>query len=152
MLSDPGQTSTPDHNSASVWPPLSQARRLRQSSFLRGSITRLYGSLSTLEDAISGRQPRLAFGDWLDLAERVSNPWGLDRDFLLLIHVFVSLFLSMFQRHPRLSGLWLAPRDSKWVENIFSNHCHLVELCCCRAATHPIVIEIGVISNALTDQ
>jgi hypothetical protein len=111
MLSDPGQTSTPDHNSASVWPPLSQARRLRQSSFLRGSITRLYGSLSTLEDAISGRQPRLAFGDWLDLAERVSNPWGLDRDFLLLIHVFVSLFLSMFQRHPRLSGLWLAPCD-----------------------------------------
>ena len=115
MLSDPGQTSTPDHNSASVWPPLSQARRLRQSSFLRGSITRLYGSLSTLEDAISGRQPRLAFGDWLDLAERVSNPWGLDKDFLLLIHVFVSLFLSMFQRHPRLSGLWLAPCDSKWV-------------------------------------
>jgi hypothetical protein len=100
VLSDPGRTATPNQSSVLVWPPLSQPRRLPHSSFFRGSITRLYGSLPTLEDALSGRQPRLAFGDGSGLAERVFHPWGLDRDFLLLIHVFVSLFLSLFQRLP----------------------------------------------------
>jgi hypothetical protein len=37
------------------------------------------------------------------------------------------------------------------VKNIHPKHCRLVELCCCTAETHPIVIEIGVISNALAD-
>ena len=104
VLSDPGRTSTPDHSGVSVWPPLSQPRRLPLSSFFRGSITRLYGSLPTLEDALSGRQPRLASGGRSGLPGRVLHPWGLDRDFLLLIHVFVSLFLSLFQRLPVSPG------------------------------------------------
>jgi len=104
VLSDPGRTSTPNPYGASVWPPLSQPRRLPRSSFFRGSITRLYGSLPTLEDALSGRQPRLASGDGSGLSGRVFHPWGLDRDFLLLIHVFVSLLLSLFQRLPVSPG------------------------------------------------
>jgi hypothetical protein len=41
--------------------------------------------------------------------------------------------------------------DSNRVENILLDHCHLVELCCCTAATHLIVIETGAVSSALTD-
>ena len=104
LLSDPGRTSTPNHNGVSAWPPLTQPRRLPHSTFFRGSITRLFGSLPTLEDALSGRQPRLASGDGSGLAGRVSHPWGLDRDFLLLFHVFVSLFLSLVQRLPVSPG------------------------------------------------
>jgi hypothetical protein len=31
---------------------------------------------------------------------------------------------------------------------ILSNHCHWVELCCCTAETHPIVIEIDILKRA----
>ncbi len=42
-------------------------------SFLRDSMTRLYGSLPTLEGSISGYQPRLASGGWSTLSERVCS-------------------------------------------------------------------------------
>ena len=40
-------------------------------TFFRDSMTRLYGSLPTLEGSITGYQPRLASGGWSVLSERV---------------------------------------------------------------------------------
>lgn len=101
VLSDPGRTSTPNPRGVSVWPPLSQSRRLPRSSLFRGSITRLYGLLSTLEDALSGRRPRLASGGGSGPAGRVSHPRGLDRDFLLLFRfLFPSSFLFLSDSAP----------------------------------------------------
>ena len=73
VLSDPGRTSTPDLCGASVLPPLSSRRRLPLVLKFRGSITRLRGSLPTLEDAISGRQPRVASGGWSILSGRAGS-------------------------------------------------------------------------------
>lgn len=71
LFSDPGWTFAPDHNGATVLPPLLRRRRLQRFSFFRGSITRLCRSLPTLEGALSGRQPRLASGCWSGFAGRV---------------------------------------------------------------------------------
>ena len=70
LLSDPGRTSTPYQNGVSMLSPLPSTRRLPQLCFFRDSITRLHGSLPTLEDAITGRQPRLASDGWLALVGR----------------------------------------------------------------------------------
>jgi hypothetical protein len=71
LFSDPGWTLAPDHDGATVLPPLLRRRRLQRFSFFRGSITRLCRSLPTLEGALAGRQPRLASGCWSGFAGRV---------------------------------------------------------------------------------
>ena len=110
VLSDSGRTFAPNQGGASAWSPLSQARGLPQSTLFRSSITRLHGSLPTLEDAVSGRRPRLASGGGSSLAGQVSHLRGLDRDFPLLLRCLYSLFLFPFVSVPsRLYGLWLAP-------------------------------------------
>lgn len=53
LLSDPGRTSAPDRNDASVLPTFFLQRRLHRYNPFRGSITRLCSSLPTLEGAIS---------------------------------------------------------------------------------------------------
>jgi len=73
----------------------------------RGSFTRLHGSLSTLEGALSGHRPRLASGGRSRLAGRVSHPRGLDRDFPLLsgcLFLFSFLFLFRFSAFPVSPG------------------------------------------------
>jgi hypothetical protein len=85
VLFDPGRTSTPDPCSASVLPPLSQARRLPRSSLFRGSFTRLCGSLPTLEGVVS-ESPTKARFRWRVSPFRAGRlPPGLDRGFLLLV-------------------------------------------------------------------
>jgi len=54
LLSDPGRTSTPDHDGASVLPTSCLKRGLLHCKLFRGSMTRLCSSLPTLEGAISG--------------------------------------------------------------------------------------------------
>ena len=117
MLSDPGRTSTPDHCGASVLSPLSQTRRLPLSSFFRGSFTRLCSSLPTLEGVISDSPTKARFRWWVRPFRTGRFPPGLDRGFLLLVLSFLlSVLCFCFEHHPRLSGLWLAPRDWKWVK------------------------------------
>jgi len=112
MLSDPGRTSTPDPCGASVLPPLSSQRRLPLSIKFRGSITRLHGSLPTLEDAISGRQPRLASGGWSILSGRVDSRRVSPVAFSCSFSVSpFGLLLLTCERLLRLSGLWLAPDE-----------------------------------------
>lgn len=109
VLSDPGRTSTPDHCGVSARPPLSQTRRLPQSSLFRGSITRLYGLLSTLEGAFSGRRPRLASGGGSGPAGRVSHPRGFDRDFLLLFGFLFPCVSSVSSVSVRFRAIPVSP-------------------------------------------
>ena len=111
LLSDPGRTSTPDHCGVSVLPPLSSQRRLPLAIKFRGSITRLHGSLPTLEDAISGRQPRLASGGWSVLSRRVGSRRVSPVAFSCSLSVSPFSLLLTCERLPRLSGLWLAPDE-----------------------------------------
>ena len=82
LLSDPGQTFAPDRSPSrhllgtTVLSPLSQARRLHRSNF-RGSIIRLYSSLSTLRASLSTDYARLACSDWSDLLRGSGYPLGL---------------------------------------------------------------------------
>lgn len=93
LLFDPGRTSTPDHCGASVLPPLSQPRRLRRSSFFRGSFTRLCSSLPTLEGVIS-ESPAKARFRWSVRPFRAGRyPPGLDRGFLMLVRSFLLSFV-----------------------------------------------------------
>ena len=80
-------------------------------------MTRLYGSLPTLEDAISGRQPRLASGGWSVLSgqggsRRVSQRLSGARYFRYRFSFRLGSSLG-YERHPRLTGLWLAPHVSR---------------------------------------
>jgi hypothetical protein len=109
VLFDPGRTSTPDHCGASVLPPLSQPRRLRRSSFFRGSFTRLCSSLPTLEGVISDSPAKARFRWWVRPCRAGRFPPGLDRGFQLLVSFLLSVLC--FEHHSRLSGLWLAPCD-----------------------------------------
>jgi len=82
-------------------------------TYFRDSMTRLYGSLPTLEDAISGRQPRLASGGWSVLSgqggsRRVSQRLSGARYFRYRFSFRLGSSLG-YERHPRLTGLWLAP-------------------------------------------
>ena len=71
LLSDPGGTLVPDRCGTSVLPPLSQTRRLPRSTLFRGSITRLHGSLSTLEGGPLRPPTKTRFvGGWSVLARR----------------------------------------------------------------------------------
>ena len=110
LLSDPGRTSTPNHIGVSVLPPLFQQRRLPHLPF-RGSITRLHDPLPTLEDAISGRRPRLASGGWSTLSGRIGYRRVSVEAFShsLFLRSPFGLWFQSNERHPRFSGLWLAP-------------------------------------------
>ena len=82
LLSDPGRTFAPDRSPSrhllgtTVLSPLSQARRLHRSYF-RGSIIRLYSSLSTLRASLSTDYARLACSSWSDLLRGSGYPPGL---------------------------------------------------------------------------
>ena len=82
LLSDPGRTFVPDRSplrhllGTIVLSPLSQARRLHQS-FFRGSIIRLYNSLSTLRASLSTDYARLACSGWSGLLHGSGYPPGL---------------------------------------------------------------------------
>ena len=108
-LSDPGRTSTPDPCGVLARPPLSQTRRLPHSSTFRGSTTRLYGLLSTLEDAFSGHQPRLPSGGGSGPAGRLSHPRGLDTDFLMLSCFSFSCCLLSFLSLLQFSAIPVSP-------------------------------------------
>ena len=82
LLSDPGRTFVPDRSPSrhllgtTVLSPLSQTRRLHRSYF-RGSIIRLYRSLSTLRASLSTDYARLACSGWSDLLHGSGYPLGL---------------------------------------------------------------------------
>ena len=83
LLSDPGRTFVPDRSplrhllGTSVLSPLLQARRLPQSNLFRGSIIRLYSSLSTLRASLSTDYARLACSGWSGLLRGSGYPPGL---------------------------------------------------------------------------
>ena len=83
LLSDPGRTFAPDRSPSrhllgtTVLSPLLQARRLHQSYLFRGSIIRLYRSLSTLRASLSTDYARLACSGWSDLLRGSEYPLGL---------------------------------------------------------------------------
>ena len=83
LLSDPGRTFVPDRSPSRhllgtpVLSPLLQARRLHQSNLFRGSIIRLYRSLSTLRASLSTDYARLACSGWSDLLRGSGYPPGL---------------------------------------------------------------------------
>lgn len=82
-------------------------------TLFRDSMTRLRGSLPTLEGSITGYQPRLASGGWSVLSGRVSSRQVSIEAFSrsLLQRFSFRLMVSVSnERHPRLSGLWLAPK------------------------------------------
>ncbi len=97
MLSDPGRTFVPDQSPSRlllgtpVLSPLLETRRLHRSMNFRGSITRLYNSLSTLRADISIDDARLASGGWSGLPGG-SEPAGFD----LRISIADSMFSSVF--------------------------------------------------------
>ena len=108
LPSDPGRTSAPDLNGASVLPAFFLQRRLHRYNPFRGSITRLRSSLPTLEGAVSGRQPRLASGCRSGFAGRVGSRRVSVETF---VRSFAVVVLSLLVRAPsRLIGLLLAPR------------------------------------------
>ena len=76
-------------------------------------MTRLYGSLPTLEGVISEHQPRLASGGWSILSERVCSRQVSIETFShsLFLRSPFGLWFQSNERHPRFSGLWLAPRN-----------------------------------------
>ena len=96
-LSDPGRTFVPDRTPSRlllgtpVLSPLLETRRLHQSMNFRGSITRLYNSLSTLRAGISTDDARLASGGWSGLPGG-SVPAGFD----LRISIADSMFSFVF--------------------------------------------------------
>ena len=83
LLSDPGRTFVPDRSPSrhllgtTVLSPLSQTRRLHRLTFFRGSIIRLYSSLSTLRASLSTDYARLACSGWSDLLRGSGYPLGL---------------------------------------------------------------------------
>lgn len=83
LLSDPGRTFVPDRSPSrlllgtTVLSPLLQARRLHRSTFFRGSIIRLYSSLSTLRASLSTDYARLACSGWSGLLRGSEYPPGL---------------------------------------------------------------------------
>jgi hypothetical protein len=93
LPSDPGRTSAPDLNGASVLPTFSLQRRLHRYNPIRSSITRLCSSLPTFEGAVSGRQPRLASGCRSGFAGRVGSRRASVETFVRLFAIIVSLFL-----------------------------------------------------------
>ena len=98
LFSDPGRTSAPDQSpcrllGASVWSPLSQARRLHQSLKFRGSIAGLRSSLSTLRADISIDDARLASAGWSGLVGRDWIPAGFDLSISIAGITFSFFFL-----------------------------------------------------------
>lgn len=99
-----GAWARPPHVSTTKAPPIC----------FRGSITRLYSSLPTLEGGLSAYQPRVASGDRSGPSGRGSHPLGLDRDFPLLPCFFpfslIPISLGFGWRHETPSS----HRPIKW--------------------------------------
>lgn len=111
LPSDPGRTSAPDRNGASILPTYFLQRRLHRYNPFRGSITRLCSSLPTLEGAISdANQGSLP-------AAGQALPGGLvPAGFQLRLSFAHSLSLSFrcwLERHPVSSDFcW---RQGNWI-------------------------------------
>ena len=83
-------------------------------NFFRGSMTRLHGSLPTLNGTIAGYRSKARFR-WMVSPFRAGRfPPGLYRNFQSLASSAFSFrfMVSCNERHPRFSGLWLAPPNS----------------------------------------
>ncbi|MBT5707696.1 MAG: hypothetical protein HOI66_15385 [Verrucomicrobia bacterium] len=116
----PGSPAHLTFNGAWARPPHISTTKAPPNSF-RGSITRLYSSLPTLEGGLSAYQPRVASGDRSGPSGRGSHPLGLDRDFPLLpcffhFHLFPSLWALAGATKRLESGRFSWPQEGMPME------------------------------------